>query len=671
VQSVALRLVVEREEELERFVPAEYWGLDCSVLLPSGDACSARLAHYNGRSMDKEPLRDRDEAERAAREVLGSDVAVLAARPRRVSRQPAPPFITSTLQQDAIRRLGFSAKQTMSLAQRLYEEGHITYMRTDGLNMSEEALAAIRSFVTDEYGPQFLSEAPKRYQSRAKNAQESHECIRPTDVALTPARLPAALGPQERRLYELIWRRAAGCQMAPAVTDRITLEFGDARAAAGAAAAANSSNSSSAAMTEEGSDAEDAGPAPAGTPFLLRATSSRLSFPGFLILSKEDSSGGGGSDLAEAGGALAADGEGAGAAAAAATAGGVTPSANANATPQLFAAFSALRGGERVSVPESGLSSTQHFTQPPGRFNEGSLVRTLEELGIGRPSTYASTISLLQDRGYVRKEGRTLVPESSGRVSVAFLRHFFPRYVDYNFTSNLEERLDQITAEAATRTQVLQDFWGAFQQACAEALDVPRTEVQVALDRALGPQFFPPRADGSDPRACPRCGTGRLVLLWAPRSGPFFGCPNYKKEGAGGTEGREQEGASSSSSGGGGGETSCTYIKPFTISAPPPPSADGAEGSSGSGSDSEGEGWGADLQLPRSLGRDPASGEEVWVRQGPYGLYLQMGDAPPAAEGGKKRGAPKPKRASVRIGSFFFSFLCFFLFFFYYFHETS
>lgn len=504
VQSVALRLVSEREEVVERFVPREFWTIETTLRLPSGQTVPARLVRFRGVSLEKQPLTSRAEAEAALAAVAAASLSVASVKAQSIKRQPAPPYITSTLQQDAVRRLGMSAAGAMRAAQALYEGGMITYMRTDGLNMSEEALQGIRSFAGKRFGAQFLSEEPRRFKSRRKNAQESHECIRPTEARREPSQATALQGP-ERAVYDLIWRRAVACQMASSVTDRLTVEF-----------AGSSANAAKETKPEEAGDA-----------VVLRATGSQLAFEGYLAVW------GGPSTTAEA----------------------VEPSeedAEASASTSSREIFQRLRGvAEGAAVagdPDSSRDLTQHFTQPPPRFNEASLVKELEELGIGRPSTYTAILSTLIARGYVQKEGKTLVPTPGGRLCSSFLTRYFPRYVDYNFTSALEDQLDEITAERATRTAVLTEFWAPFHAACAAAMDVPKKDVQEAIDEALGDHFFPPRPDGGDPRQCPACKTGRITLLWSPKTGgPFFGCSNYAVKNADASP-------------------MCSYSRPFNLS---------------------------------------------------------------------------------------------------------
>jgi DNA topoisomerase-1 len=526
VQSVALRLICEREAEIEAFRPREYWTVEAGFLTSAGASFIARLTHLDGRKLDQFDLPDETSAMRAKSAVERGKFSVLAVEKKRLKRHPPPPFTTSTMQQEASRKLGFGAQQTMRLAQQLYEGvdiagdtvGLITYMRTDGVQMAREALFAIRDHVKQAFGGDYVPGAPREYSSRAKNAQEAHEAIRPTDVTLTPEDAARHLSPEQRRLYELIWKRAVASQMQSAELDQVTVDVAD-----------------------------------NGT--RLRATGSTVAFDGFLKLYREDQD-----DAAEA------DEEG-------------------RVLPAM---------AERDPLKTGEVAATQHFTQPPPRYSEASLVKKLEELGIGRPSTYASILSVLQDRNYVRLERKRFIPEDRGRLVTAFLTSFFTRYVDTGFTASLEDQLDDISGARVDWREVMRAFWQEFSRAVDQTKDLKISDVITALDQDLGPHFFPPRPDGSDPRGCPACADGRLHLKLG-RYGSFIGCSNYP---------------------------ACQYTRKLAI-------------------ETEGEDSDTLKQGMRVLGQHPETGEDITVRRGPYGLYVQQGEA---------EGKHKPKRMSLPRG---------------------
>ena len=531
VQSVALRLICEREAEIEAFRAREYWTIEAEFTTPAGAPFTARLTHLDGRRLDQFDLHNAELANRAKAAVEAGRYAVASVEKKRVKRNPQAPFTTSTLQQEASRKLGYGAQQTMRLAQQLYEGvdiggdtvGLITYMRTDGVQMAREAITAIRDHVKTAYGPPYLPDAPREYTSRAKNAQEAHEAIRPTDVGLTPERVAPHLNPDQRRLYELIWKRAVASQMQSAELDQVTVEVAD--------------------------PAKPKGPR-------LRATGSTLAFDGFLRLYHEDVD-----DAAD-------EDEG-------------------RMLPPMQA---------RDPLKRGPVAAEQHFTQPPPRYSEASLVKKMEELGIGRPSTYASILSVLQDRSYVRLERKRFIPEDRGRLVTAFLTSFFTRYVDTGFTAALEEQLDDISGGRADWRAVMHAFWEEFSKAVDQTKDLKISDVIAALDQDLGPHFFPARADGGDPRVCPACGNGRLGLKLG-RHGSFIGCSNYPN---------------------------CQYTRALAVE--------------------NGEDNGETLKEGmRELGAHPETGEPITVRRGPYGIYVQQGEQ---IEGSKA----KPRRTSLPRG---------------------
>ncbi|MGD9538162.1 MAG: type I DNA topoisomerase [Alphaproteobacteria bacterium] len=529
VQSVALRLICDREAEIEAFRPQEYWTVEVDLETEKGERFAARLARLNGAKLDKFDLNNSDKAEAARRAIEAASFTVANVEEKRVRRNPAPPFTTSTLQQEASRKLGFTARRTMKVAQELYEGisldgeqvGLITYMRTDSVQLSKLALDEARDVIRGEYGAAYLPDGPRHYRSTAKNAQEAHEAIRPTALARKPRAVAASLSADQARLYELVWKRTLACQMPSAEFDQVGIDIDS----------------------------------PDGT-LSLRATGSILAFDGFLKVYQEGRDDDG-DDESE------------------------------RRLPPLKVGDAPRRLGVR---PE------QHFTEPPPRYTEASLVKKLEELGIGRPSTYASIISVLQDRSYVRFDKKRFVPEDRGRVVTSFLENFFKRYVEYGFTAALEDQLDQISAGEIGWREVLTDFWADFKAAVEETGHLRVKDVLEALDAALAPHLFPPGADGRDPRVCPACGEGRLSLKLG-RYGPFIGCSAYPE---------------------------CRYTRPLV-----------------DGSGENGEAAAEVAAGPKPLGDDPASGLAVTLRKGPYGFYVQLGEASEA------KGAAKPKRVSL------------------------
>jgi DNA topoisomerase I len=525
VQSVALRLICEREAEIEAFKSREYWTVEVVFTTEAGQSFTARLTHLDGKRLERFDLDTEAKARAAADQILrASGFAVAAIEARQVRRNPFPPFTTSTLQQEASRKLGLGATRTMQVAQRLYEGvdlggetvGLITYMRTDGVAISAEAIAAARGLIGSEFGAKYLPDSPRLYRSPAKNAQEAHEAIRPTDLERKSADVESYLDRDHRRLYELIWKRTLASQMASALLEQVTVDISD-----------------------------------ASGKLRLRATGSVVLFDGFLALYQEDRD------------EPAADEEGD------------------------SARLPAMRKGEGVARGE--VTPRQHFTQPPPRYSEASLVKRLEELGIGRPSTYAAILQVLQDRAYVRLEKRRFVPEDRGRLVTAFLTSFFERYVEYNFTAELENQLDEVSDGRIDWKELLRSFWSDFSTAVDGTKELTISQVLQALDDDLGRHFFPNDGSGRDPRLCPVCGAGRLSLRLG-KFGAFIGCSNYPN---------------------------CRYTRPLGI-------------------DSESEEPGE-----TALGTDPASGLEVSLKKGPFGHYVQLGAG---------NGDEKPKRVALPRG---------------------
>lgn len=514
VQSVALRLVVDREVEIEQFKTQEYWTVEADVSAGS-DPFLARLVTHEGKKLSKFDLGDEATANTARAAVQAATFSVTSVEKKPAKRTPPPPFTTSTLQQEAARKLGFSAQRTMQAAQKLYEGidiggetvGLITYMRTDGVQAAPEALEEARGVIGGIYGREYVPESARHYKTKAKNAQEAHEAIRPTSLNRNPGklRLEGDLG----RLYELIWKRMIASQMEAARIERTTIDLNSADGRTG-----------------------------------LRATGQVVQFPGYLAVYEE------GRD---------------------------------DADDEDSARLPAVDEGADARVIEA--RADQHFTEPPPRYSEASLVKKLEELGIGRPSTYASILTVLRDRAYVRMDKNRFIPEDKGRLVTAFLEQFFGRYVEYDFTAALEEKLDLVSAGELDWKTLLRDFWTDFQAAVGEIGELRTTQVLDALNDALGPLIFPPREDGGDPRACPTCGEGRLSLKTG-KFGAFIGCSNYPE---------------------------CRFTRPIAQN------------------DDEANGDNAD----RELGIDPKTGEVVWLKTGRFGPYVE-------AVGGEK-----PRRASL------------------------
>ena len=451
VQSVCLRLIVEREMEIEAFNPQEYWSVKAQLSTPRGQSFEARLTSLAGKKLDKYDLANSTQAEMAVQAITSRDLSVQSVESKPAQRNPSAPFMTSTLQQEASRKFGMGARQTMSAAQRLYEAGHITYMRTDGIDMAPEAVMATRDAIAARYGADYVPSSPRMYKNKAKNAQEAHECIRPTEITKDAAALKLTDADQ-RKLYDLIWKRTIACQMAAAKLERTTVD-----------------------ITSPDQQV------------ILRANGQVVLFDGFMRVYEE------GRDDAPTG------------------------DDDDKRLPQVM---------QGEALAKGDITPEQHFTQPPPRYTEATLVKRMEELGIGRPSTYASIVTTIQDREYVRKESNRLFPEDKGRIVTIFLLNFFKRYVEYDFTASLEDQLDLVSAGGSDYLELLSKFWRDFSAAISETSELRITEVLDVLDDALAPQLYPPREDGSDPRICPKCGNGTLHLK-SSRTGGFVGCGNY------------------------------------------------------------------------------------------------------------------------------------------------
>lgn len=510
VQSVCLRLIVEREMEIEAFRAQEYWSVKALLGSQRGQEFEARLVSLAGKKLDKHDLKNETQADMAVQAIRSRDLTVQSVEAKPAARNPSAPFMTSTLQQEASRKFGMGARQTMNAAQRLYEAGHITYMRTDGIDMAPEAVMATRDAIKDRYGDDYVPKSPRMYKNKAKNAQEAHECIRPTEMKRDTASLKLTDADQ-RKLYDLIWKRTIACQMEAARLERTVAEI-----------------------------------ASADGQVVLRANGQVVLFDGFLRVYEE----------------------------------GRDDSVLDDDDKRLPQLSQGEKAEKRAVTPE------QHFTQAPPRYTEATLVKRMEELGIGRPSTYASIVTTIQERDYVRKEQNRLIPEDKGRIVTIFLLNFFKRYVEYDFTASLEDQLDNVSAGEGDYKELLSRFWRDFSAAITETSDLRISEVLDVLDAALAPQLYPPKEDGSDPRVCPKCGVAQLHLK-SSRTGGFVGCGNYPE---------------------------CNFTRPISGDA--------------------------DDSADRILGED--QGDEISLKSGRFGPYVQRGDATPENK--------KPPRASLPKG---------------------
>jgi DNA topoisomerase I len=525
VQSVALRLVCDRELEIERFIREDYWLIAAILSTPRNEKFEARLTAFEGKRLQKLDISNQAQADVIKAMLAGASFKALSVEAKPTKRNPGPPFTTSTLQQAASSRLGFAAVRTMQVAQRLYEgieiggeaAGLITYMRTDGVQMAPEAISAARASIAHEFGERYVPEKPRYYSTKAKNAQEAHEAIRPTDFSRTPTEMRKYLDADQARLYEMIWKRAIASQMQPAEIERTTVEI---EAVNGSRIAA------------------------------LRAVGSVIRFDGFIAAYTEQK--------------------------------------EEDSEDEEDKRLPEIRAGEQLDRDK--INVTQHTTEPPPRYSEATLIKKMEELGIGRPSTYTATLKTLEDREYVKIDKRKLVPEPKGRLLSAFLESFFERYVEYDFTASLEEKLDEISDGKLSWKEVLRDFWKDFSGAVDDIKELRVTDVLDALNEELAPLVFPQREDGSNPRICPKCGSGNLSLKLG-KYGAFVGCSNYPE---------------------------CGYTRQLT---------DAVNGNGDAGGE-DGD---------KVLGKDPYTSEEIVLKSGRFGPYVQRGDGKEA----KRASLPK------------------------------
>lgn len=513
VQSVALRLICDREDEIEKFITNEYWTIKCLLNNEAKDEFFARLISIDGKKLEKLDLANEGVVKPLVAKLEKADYYVKSIEKKQQKRNPYPPFITSTLQQEASRKLGFGAKKTMTIAQKLYESGLITYMRTDGVQLSEDAVKEARKYISSEIGEKYLPDSPRVYKTKVKNAQEAHEAIRPTNVFDTPQKISASLEKDHLSLYDLIWRRMLACQMNSVILDQVNVCI----------------------LTKD-NNAE------------LKATGSTIAFDGFYKIYKES--------LDKENSKDSADEE------------------SGNILPP-------LKEGEDLGL--LNVLPEQHFTEPPPRYSEASLVKKLEELGIGRPSTYATIISVLQDRNYVRLDKKRFIPEDRGRLVTAFLISFFNKYVEYDFTAKLEDDLDLISDGKVYWKELLKEFWDSFYKNTKEVSKHTIDEITDAMTPLIEHYVFPHTEEGKDPHQCPDCKDGRLGIRIG-KFGPFVACSRYPD---------------------------CKYHRKFDI-----------HNSDGEGNDSEDGSSSGD----RLLGVDPATKLEIFLKKGPYGFYVQLGE---------------------------------------------
>lgn len=543
VQSAALSLICDREMEIDGFKPQEYWTVLVEFKknknLDLANFLSSHLTHFDSKKLNQFSVSSHTEAMEIEDKINGSNFEVLSAKISKKQKNPSPPYITSTLQQDAANKLDFTSTYTMKLAQKLYEgiqlsdgkaTGLITYIRTDGLHISDEATKNIQSYISKRYGQNFASKNGRKYFKKVKNAQEAHEAIRPTDIRRLPSKLVGVLDDDALKLYKLIWSRTMACQMEPATIEQIQVDIGK-----------------------------------PGQSIIFRSTSSKVQFPGYQAVYEDVETNSTGD--------------------------------NENGRDDRSEVFEALRNltaGDPMYLGKVKLE--QHQTQPPPRYSEGSLVKKLEELGIGRPSTYAATIKVLKDRNYVTSKGRTLYPEFRGRMVSAFLSHYFTEVTDYSFTADMETELDNVSAGLTEWKGLLRDYWTRFSKYCEHTGSVHIHQVEKMLEKTFGDFLFASLPDES--RTCPSCLQGTLIFKVSRfGAGYFIGCDQHPK---------------------------CKYIAKTLY---------GEEDEDITSEDTK-----RNVEPAKLLGVHPTSNEKVLMKNGPYGYYVQLGE--------DKKGYI-PKRASL------------------------
>ena len=520
VQSVALKLICEREIEIEKFNIEEYWSITSIFSKDDKQQFTAKLSVLDNNKLAKMDLKNEKETNLALEKIRNSSFNITKISTKRVRRNPMPPFTTSTLQQEASNKLGFGASRTMRIAQKLYEginigsetTGLITYMRTDGVQLSTQAIDELRSEITNLHGKEYIPQLPRIYKSKAANAQEAHEAIRPTAISRHPESMSSYLDAEQLKLYELIWKRTISSQMQSAELDET---------------AADISNENKS--------------------IVFRANGSQVHFPGFFIYRDRDDD---------------------------------------KILPHLI---------ENENVGLEKTDGEQHFTQPPPRYTDASLIKKMEELGIGRPSTYASILQVLVNRNYVEKDRGKHVPQERGRILTAFLNNFFGQYIEYDFTADLEKKLDKVSDGKLNYKKLLEEFWNGFKPHLNKMSELEREKILEALEKELADLFFPKNEENTNAqpnRKCPTCSNGNLGLELG-RYGAFIGCSNYPEckftKQIAKNENKEENNANE------------TFI----------PENDGV------------------------LGIDPETGLKVIIKKGPYGIYLQLGEE------------KKPKRTSI------------------------
>ncbi|ALE03756.1 type I DNA topoisomerase [Bartonella ancashensis] len=515
VQSVALRIICDRESEIEGFIKEDYWSVAANLKTPRNDIIQTKLIEFNKKKLGKLDIRSQEQADEIRSVLEKAEYHTLSVEAKPIKRNPFPPFTTSTLQQASSSKLGFSASRTMQVAQKLYEgveingeiAGLITYMRTDGVQMAPEAIDLAREAISTSFGINYLPEKPRFYSTKAKNAQEAHEAIRPTNFGYHPDKIRSFLDNDQAKLYELIWKRTIASQMRSAEIERTIVEI----------------------QAVQGENCAN-----------LRATGSVVRFDGFIAAYSDQND-------------------------------------EINDNQDELARLPKINVNE-ILVQEK-IETIQHSTEPPPRYSEASLIKKLEELGIGRPSTYASTLATLCDRNYIVIDKRKLIPDAKGRIVTAFLENFFNRYIEYDFTADLEEKLDLISEGTLFWKDVLNDFWTGFNESVTNIQELRITNILDALNVTLAPLIFPAHEDGSDPRSCPLCKDGQLSLKLG-RYGAFVGCSHYPE---------------------------CKYTNQL------------------------GANIGEERQAIRNdepiiLGVDPITGKDISLRNGRFGPYVQLGE---------------------------------------------